>query len=107
MRSIQVTEVMMVLGPEVLLGQLNEGPQKVPIPANSVISRLQLGKGARSLRRMFLKELLFPCLNWVANAASKDGYTITDFQWLKDPDETLHLLTCSRTQTAFCSFWRV
>jgi hypothetical protein len=35
------------LGPEVSLGQLTEGPQKVSIPPNAVLSRLQLGKGEK------------------------------------------------------------
>jgi hypothetical protein len=35
------------LGPETSLGQMGEGPQKVSIPDNFVLSSLQLGKGAK------------------------------------------------------------
>jgi hypothetical protein len=35
------------LGPEASLGQMSEGPGKVSIPPNAVLSRLQLGKGEK------------------------------------------------------------
>jgi hypothetical protein len=35
------------LGPEVPLGQMSEGPGKVSIPPNAVLSSLQLGKGQK------------------------------------------------------------
>jgi hypothetical protein len=153
------------LGLDGLLGQLNEGPGKVAIPPNAVLSYLQLGKGKkegprwlnigyRSIqgeRRLELGEenslptttapehdggsapihvpegtivsalqlgggsltawyrrvvspanfklgpeekgvgTKEPHDNGGGNPARKDGYTITGFQWLKDPDQTLAL----------------
>jgi hypothetical protein len=153
------------LGPEVPLGQVNEGPGKTSIPPNSVLSGLQLGKtakegprwlnvGYRTIQGQYELKLgaenslptaappknngggnpihvpegsivsdlqlgssaltvwyskvespsdfkLGPEVKGVGtkephdngggNKAGQDGYTITGFQWLKDPDGTLAL----------------
>jgi hypothetical protein len=153
------------LGPEVSLGQMNEGPGKISIPQNAVLSRLQLGKGEKSGPRwltvgyrsiqgerklelgeenmlpttiapahdggsapihvpegtivsalqlgsgslsVWYRKVVSPANfklgpeengtgtkepadNGGGNTAGKDGYTMTGFQWLKDPDGQLAL----------------
>ena len=155
-----------VLGPEVFLGQLNEGP-KVSIPPNALLTGLQLGKVAKpgprwlniyyrdnqgSFQLKLSNEYLLPSIvapknsggsgtihvpegsivsalqlggesltawyckvtspstfklgpeeydkekgtkepkeNGGGKQVSWDGYTMTGFQWMKDPDGTLAL----------------
>jgi hypothetical protein len=153
------------LGPEVSLGQVNEGPGKTSIPQNAVLSRLQLGKaekkgprwlivGYRSIQgerklelgeenslpstiapadhggsapihvpegtvvsalqlgggslTVWYRKVVSPAdfklgpegndtgtkeppNNGGGNIAGKDGFTMTGFQWLKDPDGQLAL----------------